>query len=57
MDEQGSSGIILMMRAWVKTEDYWQTRWDTIKAVKEKFDECGITIPYDQLDIHLKDKV
>ena len=44
------------MRAWVSTDEYWQTRWDTLKSIKEIFDENGITIPFDQLDVHM-DKV
>ena len=51
--EHGSSAI---MRAWVSTDEYWQTRWDTLKSIKETFDENGITIPFDQLDVHM-DKV
>ena len=54
--EHGSSAIILLMRAWVSTDEYWQTRRDTLKSIKETFDENGITIPFDQLDVH-RDKV
>ena len=42
--EHGSSAI---MRAWVSTDEYWQTRRDTLKSIKETFD---------QLDVHM-DKV
>ena len=53
MGEHGSSAIILLTRAWVKTEEYWDVRWDMLEKVKECFDENGVSIPYGQLDVHL----
>ncbi|MBQ8966349.1 mechanosensitive ion channel family protein [Ruminococcus sp.] len=53
MSEHGSSAIVILTRTWVKTEDYWPYRWDIIQKVKEAFDENGITIPFEQVDIHM----
>lgn len=54
VDSLKGSSIVLAFRAWVKTEDYWQTKWDMNERIKLAFDEAGIEIPYPQLDIHLK---
>lgn len=54
VDSLKESSIVLAFRAWVKTEDYWQTKWDMNERIKLAFDEAGIEIPYPQLDVHLK---
>ncbi len=40
------SSVDIQLRVWCKHEDYWDLRFDLIKAVKEAFDQGGITIPY-----------
>ena len=56
MSEHGASSINITARVWVKSEDYWTVRFDILEAVKKAFDESGITIPYNQLDVHVKDE-
>lgn len=56
MSEHGSSSVVLLTRAWVKTEDYWAVRWDMLERVKECFDENGITIPFEQIEVHMAGK-
>lgn len=48
------SSVELGCRFWVKSEDYWQTRWDTLEEIKLLFDENGIEIPFPQVDVHMK---
>ncbi len=48
------SSVELGCRFWVRSEDYWQTKWDTLEAVKMAFDEHGVEIPFPQVDVHLK---
>lgn len=52
--EMGDSAITLAVRPWVKTEDYWDFYYDFQKAVKQKYDEEGISMPYPQMDVHLE---
>jgi len=40
------SSVDIQMRVWCKSEDYWDVRFDLIRAVKEGFDAGGVTIPY-----------
>lgn len=42
----GASAVNVFVRPWVKTEDYWAVRTDLIAAVKRRFDEHGISLPY-----------
>ncbi|WP_370979548.1 mechanosensitive ion channel family protein [Agaribacterium sp. ZY112] len=50
--ELGDSSVNFVVRPWVKTEDYWEVHWAVTRAVKMRFDEQGITIPFPQMDVH-----
>ncbi len=54
--ELGESSVNFIVRPWVKTDDYWSTYWDLTKAVKKRFDEEGITIPFPQRDMHVVER-
>ena len=54
VSEHGASSINLTARAWVNSADYWTVRFDLLEAVKKAFDENGIEIPFNQLDVHVK---
>ncbi len=56
IDSFDESGMTLGIRAWVKTEDYWSTIWDLRERVKEVFDENGIVIPYNRLDVNVVER-
>ena len=47
------SSIDFLVRAYVKTEEFWETLWALNKAVKQRFDAEGITIPFPQRDVHM----
>ena len=47
------SSVNFLVRPWAKTADYWAVYWDTTEAVKTRFDEAGISIPYPQVDVHV----
>ncbi len=46
------SSVNFLVRPWVNSADYWGVLWDTTEAVKLRFDEEGISIPYPQMDVH-----
>ena len=52
----GDSSVDLLVRPWVNTNDYWNTKWDLTKNIKESFDKEGISIPFPQSDVHLFEK-
>ena len=54
VDSLGDSAVVIGLRAWVKTDEYWTTRWRILEEIKLTFDEEGIEIPYNQLTVHMK---
>ena len=53
--ELADSAVLLGIRAWVKNEEYWETRWRLLEEIKILLDENGIEIPYPQMAVHMKD--
>jgi len=47
------SSVDFVVRPWVNKDDYWDVYWDITRAVKIRFDEEDISIPFPQRDIHL----
>ena len=47
------SCIEMGIRYFVKTEDYWPSRWRVLENIKYAFDEKGISIPFNQLDVNI----
>jgi small conductance mechanosensitive channel len=53
VSELGDSSVNLVVRPWVKAEDYWVTRWDLTRALKEQLEAAGCSIPFPQRDVHM----
>jgi small conductance mechanosensitive channel len=52
VSELADSSVNFVVRAWVKSSDYWGVYFDTLEKVKLTFDAKNISIPYPQIDIH-----
>lgn len=52
----GESSVDMGVRIWVRAEDYWTVRWRMLENIKYALDEKGISIPYPQIDVQIKDK-
>lgn len=48
------SSIAITARVWVKSADYWDVNLYLLKEIKAEFDRNGIEIPFNQLDVHIK---
>lgn len=57
ISQHGDSAVNFAVKAWCKTEDYWTVYYDLLESVKVKFDEEEITIPYPQMDLHVKKNI
>jgi len=53
LNQLGDSSVNFIVRPWAKTSDYWEVYWDITRAVKQRFDEEGISIPFPQRDVHI----
>lgn len=54
LSAHGDSAVNFVVRAWVNNSDYWKVHFDLLESVKVKFDEEEISIPYPQMDLHIK---
>ena len=52
--ELADSAVVLGIRAWVKNEEYWETRWRLLEEIKLLLDENGIESPYPQMTVHMQ---
>ena len=52
--EQADSAIVLLARFWCANADYWNLQYDLLQQVKLTFDDKGISIPFPQMDVHVK---
>ena len=53
VENLGESSVDMMLRVWTPTDKYWDVKFRLNEAVKLSYDEAGIEIPFNQLDVHL----
>jgi len=49
----GASSVEMLLRIWVPNADYWDILFGFTEQAKRDFDAAGISIPFNQLDVHL----
>lgn len=54
MTAMKGSSIEFQMRMWVESANYWGVKFDVTEKVYTVLTERGIEIPFQQLDVHLK---
>ena len=52
--ELGDSSVNITVRAWVKTEDYWNVFFTMNERVYNEFGDAGLSIPFPQMDVHMQ---
>ncbi len=50
------SAVSMVLRFWVESDKYWPSKWETQEKIKKSFDSHHISIPFDQLDVHVVEK-
>ncbi len=53
LSELADSSVNFVVRAWVKSDDYWEVFFDMNKKVYEIFGKEGLNIPFPQMDVHV----
>lgn len=54
VSELADRSVNFAVRPWVNTADYWDVFFAITERVKLAFDDNGISIPYPQLEVHVK---
>lgn len=49
VDDLAENYVIIGVKAWVKTERYWDARWRILEEVKLELDRAGVHAPYQKL--------
>ena len=52
--ELADSSVNLAVRPWTKKEDFWQTKCDLTRKLKEAIEAAGCSIPFPQRDVHMQ---
>jgi small conductance mechanosensitive channel len=55
VDQLGDSAVVLRLRVWSATADYWDVRRALTKSGKVALEAAGLTMPFPQRDLHVKD--
>lgn len=54
MTTMGNSSIVFQIRVWAKATDYWPVKFETTEKVYKELRAAGIEIPFQQMDVHIK---
>lgn len=54
VSELADSSVNLGLRLWVSTGDYWAAKWRLTEEIKLEFDQAGVEIPFQQMDVHMR---
>ncbi|MDA0305341.1 MAG: mechanosensitive ion channel [Proteobacteria bacterium] len=49
----GDSAVIINLRGWTMSGDYWDTVWSLNKSIKADLQAAGYSIPFPQRDLHI----
>ena len=56
VSELGDSSVNFVVRPWVKPADYWDVYFDVTAKLKTALETNGLTIPFTQYDVNIKNK-
>lgn len=55
VDSLGDSAVVLCLRSWVRGSEWWQSNVDFRESAKKLLDEAGVEIPFNQLDLYVRE--
>ena len=55
--EYGDSSVEVYVRCWCRREHYWDTKFYMLREIKNAYDQNGIEIPFNQLDVNFKNAI
>ena len=57
LGQLGDSSVNITVRVWVKTDNYWHVFFAMNERVYNEFPAAGLSIPFPQMDVHLKKEI
>lgn len=54
VDSLGDSSVVLGVRCWFPMDKFWEGKWRVTEKVKYALDAAQISIPYPQMDVHVR---
>ena len=51
--KQNDSSLDFVLRVWTKKEDYWTVNFDLLEAINNRFNEVGIKVPFNTIDVNI----
>ncbi len=56
VNSYGESSIEYVVRVWTSNANYWTVYFDLIENIKIAFDNNGVEMTYNHLNVHMKEK-
>jgi small conductance mechanosensitive channel len=56
VEQLADSSVILLVRAWATSADYWPVLFDVNEQIYEQLPQHGLHFPFPQLDVHLNNE-
>ena len=53
VDQLADSAVVLKVRAWTRTEFYWDVYYQVNEQIYNELPEAGVNFPFPQMDVHL----
>ncbi len=53
VDQLADSAVVLKVRAWTRTEFYWDVYYQVNEQIYNELPKVGISFPFPQMDVHL----
>ncbi|NCC91419.1 MAG: mechanosensitive ion channel family protein, partial [Spirochaetia bacterium] len=56
VNKLSASSVDFVVRPWTKPADYWKVYWRFQGEICDRLAEVGLTVPFNQLDLHIIDQ-
>ncbi len=56
LTKQNDSSLDFTLRVWTKKDDYWTLNFDLLERINARFEQEGIEIPYNTIDVNVVEK-
>ncbi len=54
VDDLADSSVLVGVKVWVPTDDYWTAKWRILENIKIGLNKADVEISYNKMEVHLK---